>query len=154
MGRRCIATTKLVFRPKPFKYRYVTKSETEPRAKTTVRLGAPGRLNAIVLPPAAFTPDLSMAVLRYHFVYSLFGLGFGFATAAGGLMLFVMGVAGRSTFLASLLQAKIEITDAAPGAILAAIGLLLVAFTRFDVRPSVPGGRAADDGRTRLPKAG
>jgi len=70
----------------------------------------------------------------YQFVYSLAGLVLGFGGILGGVVLLMRGVAGSSTWTASVLGVESRVTDAAPGAILFVVGLLVVLATRFDVR--------------------
>lgn len=77
-------------------------------------------------------------VLLLQLIYSLVGLFLGGACVLGGLFLFVSGIAaGTSTFSARLFGSEVGLTDAAPGAILFVVGLLVVVATRFTVRIAV-----------------
>jgi len=109
-------------------------------------------LNAVELPESAFSDAVTRRILRYQFVYAVIGLALGFTTTVSGLVLFALGLTGRTSLIASLLGARIQVTDAAPGAVIATLGLLLVAFTRFDVKVAYARS-VVQHGRIRLPKA-
>ena len=70
----------------------------------------------------------------YQFVYSLCGLVLGLACLAGGVLLFLNGVAGSASWTARILGVESQVSDAAPGAILFIVGLFVVFVTRFTVR--------------------
>ncbi|MEI6669045.1 MAG: hypothetical protein WCP29_12900 [Acidobacteriota bacterium] len=70
----------------------------------------------------------------YQFVYSLCGLALGLACGMGGVALFLNGVAGNTNWTARALGVESQISDAAPGAILFVVGLLVIVATRFTVR--------------------
>jgi hypothetical protein len=71
--------------------------------------------------------------LTFKFVYSILGLCFGLACVIFGVLLFLAGIAGSSTLIANMFEAKVEFSDAAPGAVLFVIGLFVVVVTRFKV---------------------
>jgi len=73
---------------------------------------------------------------RYHLIYSLAGLILGLACIIGGIILFLRGVTGATSWIASLFGAKSQISDAAPGAILFIVGMFVVYITRFVVKPA------------------
>jgi hypothetical protein len=70
----------------------------------------------------------------FQFIYSVLGLVFGFACIICGVVLFLHGVAGSSSWTMKILGSKSQISDAAPGAILFLVGLFIVYVTRFGVR--------------------
>ncbi|MFC1825326.1 hypothetical protein ACFL9T_21655 [Thermodesulfobacteriota bacterium] len=70
-------------------------------------------------------------VTRYHFVYSLAGLVLGLAAVIGGIVLFLRGITGSTSWSANIIGAESEILDAAPGAVLFVVGLFVVWVTRF-----------------------
>ena len=80
-------------------------------------------------------------IARYRLIYSLGGLILGLACILGGIVLFLRGVSGATSWTAKLLGAESNITDAAPGAILFIVGLFLVVTTRF--RHRTVGSQAA-----------
>jgi hypothetical protein len=86
------------------------------------------------VPRKAFTEAVAKDVVRRHFVYSLAGLGVGFACMVLGLVLLVHGVTGATGWVVQLLGLKSTLSDAAPGVVLAVVGFLVVFVTRFDVR--------------------
>lgn len=67
-------------------------------------------------------------------IYSLFGLIAGVVFLAGGLLLLLSGIGGSSHFVAGILGAKLDITDATAGVIVAALGFFVIVVTRFEVR--------------------
>src|SRR6266851_5731099 len=68
---------------------------------------------------------------KHQLVYSIAGLVLGLACVIGGLVLFLFGVTGSTSWTARFLGAKSQITDAAPGAVLFIVGLFTVFFTRY-----------------------
>lgn len=84
-------------------------------------------------------PGLLKRSLRHRFIYSMAGLILGCACVIGGIALFLNGVAGSSSWTAKMLGGDSTLTDAAPGAILFVVGLLVVFLTRYKV--SVDRGR-------------
>ncbi len=78
--------------------------------------------------PAEVT-ELSLLQL----IYSLGGLLLGFFCLAGGIVLFLHGVFGSTSWTARILGASSQITDAAPGGVLFVVGVFLVFITRFKV---------------------
>jgi hypothetical protein len=70
-------------------------------------------------------------IARFRLIYSLCGMVLGLVCILGGIVLFLRGVTGATSWTAKLLGAESSMTDAAPGAILFIVGLLLVVATRF-----------------------
>lgn len=72
--------------------------------------------------------------LRYRFIYSMTGLFLGLVGMLGGIVLFLNGVAGSTSWTAKILGNESKITDAAPGAVLFVVGLFVIIATRFRVK--------------------
>lgn len=85
------------------------------------------------------------------FIYSMFGLFLGLATIVGGILLFLNGVTGATSWTAELLGFKTNINDAAPGSVLFIVGIFLVLITRFSVNETQSVQTARGDS-TRLIK--
>lgn len=71
--------------------------------------------------------------ILYQVVYSLAGLILGLVCMIGGIILFLRGVTGSTSWTADILGTKSSIADAAPGVILFIVGLFIVLITKFDV---------------------
>jgi uncharacterized membrane protein len=67
-------------------------------------------------------------------IYSLAGLMVGLACIIGGIVLFVHGVSGSSSWVGEVIGARSKLSDAAPGTILFVVGMLIVVVTRFEIR--------------------
>jgi len=88
-----------------------------------------------VNPPANFGgKNFWQKASLFQFIYSLAGLIVGLVCIIGGIVLFLHGVAGSTSWTASFLGASSDISDAAPGAILFIVGLFIVWITRFEVK--------------------
>ncbi len=70
----------------------------------------------------------------YQLIYSLSGLVLGLASVVGGVILFLNGVAGSTSWTAKMLGAESQVSDAAPGAVLFIVGLFVVIVTRFTIK--------------------
>jgi hypothetical protein len=71
-------------------------------------------------------------ILLYKFIYSMTGLLLGLASMIGGIILFLNGITGATSWTAKILGNESIITDAAPGAILFIVGLFIVIVTRYN----------------------
>ena len=69
--------------------------------------------------------------IRYKFIYSMTGLVLGLLCMIGGIVLFLYGVSGASSWSARILGSESNLTDAAPGALLFLVGLFGVIATRY-----------------------
>ena len=69
---------------------------------------------------------LQCRALRYKFIYSMTGLFLGLVSMLGGIVLFLNGVAGSTSWTAKILGNESTISDAAPGAILFVVGLFVI----------------------------
>ncbi len=84
---------------------------------------------------SAKVPSKIMELLsRHQLIYSIAGLVLGGIAVIGGIILFFFGITGSTTWVATILGAKSELNDAAPGALFVVIGLLIVFVTRFNIR--------------------
>jgi hypothetical protein len=72
--------------------------------------------------------------LLYKFIYSMTGLILGLICMIGGIILFLNGVSGATSWTAKILGSESIITDAAPGAILFIVGLFIVIATRYSAK--------------------
>jgi len=79
-------------------------------------------------------PRLVEQLSKHQLVYSVLGLVLGLACIFGGVVLFLHGVTGSTSWTARILGAESQITDAAPGAVLFIVGLFVVFVTRYVVK--------------------
>jgi hypothetical protein len=82
-----------------------------------------------IVSPAAYT-----RFALFQFIYSLSGLIVGLVCVAGGIVLFLHGVAGSTSWTAKILGTESQLSDAAPGAVLFLVGLFFVLITRFTIK--------------------
>ena len=71
--------------------------------------------------------------MRHKFIYSMTGLLLGLVSMLGGIVLFLNGVAGKSSWTAKILGNESTISDAAPGSVLFLVGLFMIIATRYKV---------------------
>ena len=81
-----------------------------------------------------FTAEVAKWVVWLHAIYSIAGLVLGLAFALLGVVLLLHGVAGTAGWVVQVLGLKSSLSDAAPGVVLAVIGVVVVFVTRFDIR--------------------
>jgi hypothetical protein len=93
--------------------------------------GAPAR--RVEVPPVGEDPDLWRKATFYQFVYSLAGLGLGLVCIVGGFILFIMGISGSINWVVKAEGFSSQLVNAAPGAVLFVVGVLVAWLTRFDV---------------------
>jgi len=89
--------------------------------------------------------------LRYKLIYSMTGLVLGLICIIGGILLFLNGVTGSSSWTAKILGNESNITDAAPGAILFIVGLFVIIATRYS---SIVESETESETETIKPKTG
>jgi hypothetical protein len=107
----------------------ITTMDDEPKEL----LDAQGRVVDRIYSDAGFSYHLT--VTRYRLVYSICGLVLGLCCIVGGVVLFLRGVAGETSWTAKILGiGQSQISDAAPGAVLFVVGLFIVLATRFTAR--------------------
>lgn len=70
-------------------------------------------------------------IMRYRLIYSIGGLFLGLSCIIGGVILFLRGVTGATSWTARFIGASSQVSDAAPGAVLFIVGLFLVWVTRY-----------------------
>jgi hypothetical protein len=97
-------------------------------------------------------PELLKRSIRYRFIYSMTGLILGLVCILGGVVLFLNGVAGSASWTAKVMGGDSTLTDAAPGAILFVVGLLVVFLTRYKVNLNRGGKSEADWEKYELKK--
>lgn len=76
-------------------------------------------------------PDAVQALSKHQLVYSIAGLVLGLVCVVSGVVLFLNGVAGSTSWTAKILGAESTINDAAPGAVIFVVGLFVVFITRY-----------------------
>ncbi len=70
----------------------------------------------------------------YQIIYSISGLVLGLICVFGGIILFIGGISGSTSWVANIIGAQSNISDAAPGAVLFIVGLFIVWITRFNLK--------------------
>jgi hypothetical protein len=97
------------------------------------RLSADGTVR-LEVPEAMASPAAYKRFALFQFIYSLAGLVVGLVCVVGGIVLFLHGVAGSTSWAAKILGAESRLSDAAPGAVLFLVGLFVVLITRFTIK--------------------
>ena len=87
----------------------------------------------VEVPPGGEGSDLWKSAAFYQLVYSLAGLVLGLACIVGGIILFAMGIGGSINWIVKAEGFHSQLANAAPGAVLFLVGLLVVWTTRFDI---------------------
>jgi len=77
--------------------------------------------------------DFDSQALLFRFIYSMTGLFLGLCSMIGGIVLFLNGVVGSTSWTAKILGNESSITDAAPGVVLFVVGLFVIIATRYRV---------------------
>ena len=75
-----------------------------------------------------------LRAVQLQFYYSMAGLVLGLLCIIGGIVLFVLGINGSITWITKLSEVESSLYDAAPGAVLFIVGVLVVWITRFIVK--------------------
>jgi hypothetical protein len=88
----------------------------------------------IVMPHDVRDPEVWREATRYQLIYSSAGLVLGLVCIIGGVILFLHGVTGATSWTAKVIGLQSNISDAAPGAVLFIVGLFIVFITRFVVK--------------------
>jgi hypothetical protein len=78
-------------------------------------------------------PHVATEVARQQFRVTIAGLIVGLIFMAAGVLLFLRGVQGSTSWTASSLGSQSKLADAAPGTILFVVGLLVIWTTRYKV---------------------
>ena len=95
---------------------------------------APQSAHEVAIPSGITGEGFWRKLSLYHLVYSLAGLALGLACILGGILLFLRGVSGATSWTARVAGIDSQISDAAPGALLFVAGVLVVWLTRFTAR--------------------
>lgn len=82
----------------------------------------------------SYSARLLGQAIRHEYIYGMLGLVLGLASIIGGVVLCLNGVAGATSWTASLLGLETELNDAAPGVVLFIVGIFLVWATKPKVR--------------------
>ena len=94
----------------------------------------PQAAHEVAIPASVTGEEFWRKLSLYHLVYSLAGLLLGLACILGGILLFLRGVTGATSWTARVLGIDSQISDAAPGALLFVAGVIVVWLTRFTAR--------------------
>jgi len=91
-------------------------------------------MKMMLMPSNMNDHDTWKTIARYHLIYSLAGLFLGCVCIIGGMILFLNGVIGSTSWTAKIIGAESNLVDAAPGAVLFIVGLFIVYVTRFSAK--------------------
>lgn len=80
---------------------------------------------------ASKNPEIVKELSKHQLLYSIAGLIVGAGCMLGGIVLFLNGVTGSTSWTAKLLGAESQLSDAAPGAVLFIVGLFIVLITKY-----------------------
>lgn len=76
-------------------------------------------------------PQIIGRVARYEFAYAILGLTVGLICIVLGLVLFLHGAQGTTSWTARLLGLQTDVTDAAPGVMFGLVGLFVIFVSRY-----------------------
>ena len=99
-----------------------------------------------------FSAELVKMYLRHRLIYSIGGLALGLICVLGGMILFLKGISGSTSWTASLLGLNSKINDAAPGSVLFVVGIFLVFITKHKVDVEFASGKSGSRTRVRAVK--
>jgi hypothetical protein len=117
----------------------IVRIVSTPHNSTTLsEEGAPMRdfreiIQMIVVPGSHDDRELYRRAAKYQFWYSVLGLLVGIICVVAGMLLLLHGIAGHTSWTASILGAKSELNDAAPGVVFAVLGLFVIWVSRFGI---------------------
>jgi hypothetical protein len=74
------------------------------------------------------------AAIKGEYQYAMLGLILGLASIVGGITMGLHGVAGSTSWTASVLGLSSSVNDAAPGVVLFIVGLFMVWVTKANVK--------------------
>jgi hypothetical protein len=94
----------------------------------------PGATVSLEIPREVLDREVWQGATRYQLIYSMGGLVLGLVCIIGGVILFLRGVTGSTSWTAKVLGLQSSISDAAPGAVLFIVGLFMVFVTRFVIK--------------------
>jgi hypothetical protein len=79
-------------------------------------------------------PSYIAKATRYEFLYASMGLVVGIICVVAGVVLFLHGIVGSTSWTAKVLGAESQLSDAAPGVVFGILGFFVVYVTRFKLR--------------------
>lgn len=92
------------------------------------------KIYKVVTPPSGFNdPGTWQQAVKEQGKYSRAGLAAGVVCILLGVVLFLLGVTGNIQWSASVLGFSSKLTDAAPGAVLFVVGVIVIVVTAFNV---------------------
>ena len=91
-------------------------------------------LDHMTVPPSLNDPQTYQKFGLYQFIYSMFGLVLGLICMLGGIVLFLRGVAGSTSWTAKFIGIESHLSDSPPGVMLFVVGLFVVWVTRFTIK--------------------
>jgi hypothetical protein len=89
---------------------------------------------SLEIPRGVLDREVWQSATRYQLIYSIGGLVLGLVCIVGGIILFLRGVTGSTSWTAKVLGLQSSISDAAPGAVLFIVGLFIMFVTRFIIK--------------------
>ncbi len=110
------------------------ESQFCPKCGKRFRIRNPMETTGLTVVPADAPVDVWKQATQFQLVYSLAGLVLGLVCIVGGIILFLNGVTGSTSWTAKILGAESNLSDAAPGAVLFVVGLFVVFVTRYAVK--------------------
>jgi hypothetical protein len=84
--------------------------------------------------PTSASERLLSEAIKSEYAYAKLALSLGLASIVGGVILGLNGVAGSTSWTASLLGLESNINDAAPGVVLFVVGIFFIVATRPKVK--------------------
>lgn len=103
------------------------------------QLGVPDEMEETYIPMqvelgedfASKNPGVVTKLSKHQLLYSIAGLILGGVCMLGGIILFLNGVTGSTSWTAKLLGTESQLSDAAPGAVLFIVGMFIVLITKY-----------------------
>lgn len=95
-------------------------------------LAAPSVLAANI--QGSYSADIVKEAIKGEYRYAMLGLILGLASIVGGIIMGLHGVAGSTSWTASVLGLSSSVNDAAPGVVLFIVGLFMVWVTKANVK--------------------
>lgn len=104
------------------------------KAKKPIKLEELLAYHEMEVPLSFRDPSTYKRFSLYQFIYSLSGLVLGLVCILGGIVLFLNGIVGSTSWTTRILGVESNVSDAAPGAVLFIVGLFVVLVTRFRIK--------------------
>jgi hypothetical protein len=93
-------------------------------------------IRRIEVPPDVTDPNTWKMANKYQFLYSMVGLGVGLLSVFGGIILFILGIGGNIKWVIDVQGFNSQLINAAPGALLFIVGMIVIWITRLDIYTS------------------